>query len=111
MKTKILDYIGISAAVLCLIHCIVFPLLMIIPMGISHNPLIDLIFLIVGIAVVFRITKSTASLWLKVLFWSSVAVIAVSILLELIFHIHFELIYIGAIGLITAHLINFKNHH
>lgn len=111
MKTKILDYIGISAAILCLIHCIIFPLLMIIPMGISHNPLIDLIFLIIGTAVVFRITKSIASIWLKVLFWSSVAMIAVSILLELIFHIHFELIYIGAIGLITAHLINFKNHH
>jgi|GEM_PF-5601353 len=45
MKSKILDAVGISAAVLCLIHCIAFPLLMIMPLGISHNPFIDLTFL------------------------------------------------------------------
>lgn len=57
MKSKILDAVGISAAVLCLIHCIVFPLLMIIPLGISHNPYIDLAFLIIGAIVVFNVTK------------------------------------------------------
>uniref|UniRef100_A0AAU6WK85 MerC domain-containing protein n=1 Tax=Chryseobacterium endophyticum TaxID=1854762 RepID=A0AAU6WK85_9FLAO len=59
MKTKIFDYIGISAAVLCLIHCILFPLIMIIPLGISHNPFIDLAFLIIGTIMVFRITKKS----------------------------------------------------
>ncbi|MDN5479404.1 MAG: MerC family mercury resistance protein, partial [Chryseobacterium sp.] len=48
MKSKILDAVGISAAVLCLIHCIAFPLLMIIPLGISHNPYIDMAFLVIG---------------------------------------------------------------
>ena len=57
MKSKILDAVGISAAVLCLIHCIVFPLLLIVPLGISHNPYIDLVFLFIGAVVVFRITK------------------------------------------------------
>lgn len=110
MKTKILDYIGVLAAVLCLIHCVVFPLLLIVPLGISHNPLIDLMFMLIGAVVVFRITKSVSSYWLKGLFWSSIVLIALSVGLEFIFHIHFELIYIGALGLITAHLIHFKNH-
>ncbi|MFZ4928618.1 MerC domain-containing protein [Chryseobacterium sp. Mn2064] len=110
MKSKILDTIGISAAVLCLIHCIVFPLLMIIPLGISHNPYIDFAFLLVGAVVVFRITKQISSRWLKCLFWISIGLILISVLADLIFEVHIPLIYLGAAGLITGHIINFKNH-
>ncbi|MGK6341017.1 MerC domain-containing protein [Chryseobacterium sp. DT-3] len=110
MKSKILDAVGISAAVLCLIHCIVFPLLMIIPLGISHNPYIDLAFLIIGAVVVYRVTKNIASRWLKFLFWISIILISVSVLADLIFETHIPLIYAGAAGLITGHIVNFKNH-
>lgn len=110
MKSKILDAVGISAAVLCLIHCIVFPLLMIIPLGISHNPYIDLAFLIIGTLVVFRITAKIGNRRLKFLFWVSIILIAISVLADFIFEIHIPLIYVGAAGLITGHIINFKNH-
>ncbi|GGP05195.1 hypothetical protein GCM10010992_20430 [Cloacibacterium rupense] len=110
MKSKILDLIGVSAAVLCLIHCMAFPLLMLIPLGISHNPYIDLFFLAIGLIVVYRITKHISSFWLKSLFWISIVLIAISIGLDLFFHWHSELIFVGAAGLIMAHLINFKNH-
>ncbi len=110
MKSRILDLIGISAATLCLIHCIVFPLLMVIPLGISHNPLIDLVFLIIGIAVVFRITKKIRSVGLRFLFWISVFLIAVSVSMDLLFHFHSRLMYFGAAGLILAHLVHFKKH-
>ncbi|UCA60699.1 MerC domain-containing protein [Chryseobacterium rhizoplanae] len=110
MKSKILDAVGISAAVLCLIHCIVFPLLLIIPLGISHNPYIDLIFLIIGTLVVYRQTKTIPNNWLRILFWSSIGLIAASILFDMIFEVHLPLIYAGTAGLITAHIINFKNH-
>ncbi|WES98982.1 MerC domain-containing protein [Chryseobacterium arthrosphaerae] len=110
MKSKILDAVGISAAVLCLIHCIVFPLLMIIPLGISHNPYIDLAFLIIGAIVVFNVTKKTKNRKLKLLFWLSITLIFISVMADLIFEIHLPLIYVGAAGLITGHIINFKNH-
>lgn len=110
MKSKILDAVGISAAVLCLIHCIAFPLLMIIPLGISHNPYIDLAFLVIGAVVVYRITKHMASLRLKFLFWASIILISISVLADFIFEIHIPLIYVGAAGLIAGHIINFKNH-
>ncbi|MBL3547793.1 MULTISPECIES: MerC domain-containing protein [Chryseobacterium] len=110
MKSKILDAVGISAAVLCLIHCIVFPLLMIIPLGISHNPYIDLAFLIIGALVVFRITRQITNRRLKFLFWASILLISISVLADFIFEIHIPLIYVGAAGLITGHIINFKNH-
>ncbi|MGG7469688.1 MerC domain-containing protein [Chryseobacterium arthrosphaerae] len=110
MKSKILDAVGISAAVLCLIHCIVFPLLLIVPLGISHNPYIDLGFLIIGAIVVFNVTKKTANRQLKLLFWLSILLISISVMTDLIFEIHLPLIYVGAAGLITGHIINFKNH-
>lgn len=110
MKSKILDAVGISAAVLCLIHCIVFPLLLIIPLGISHNPYIDLTFLMIGIFVVYRQTRQMTNNWLQILFWASITCIAASILIDFLFEIHLPFIYVGAAGLITAHLINFKNH-
>ncbi|KMQ61631.1 MerC mercury resistance protein [Chryseobacterium angstadtii] len=110
MKSKILDAVGISAAVLCLIHCIAFPLLMIIPFGISHNPYIDLAFLLIGLVVVYRITRTMPHDWLKLLFWTSILLISVSVLADLIFEVHIPLIYAGAAGLITGHMINYKNH-
>ena len=110
MKSKILDAVGISAAVLCLIHCIVFPLLLIVPLGISHNPYIDLVFLFIGAVVVFRITKKIEKQWLKCLGGVSLALIFISILADFLFEVHLPLIYMGAAGLITGHLITFKNH-
>lgn len=110
MKSKILDAVGISAAVLCLIHCIVFPLLLVIPIGISHNPYVDLGFLTIGTLVVYRLTKKITNRRLKFLFWVSIGLIAISVAADFIFEVHLPLIYVGAAGLITAHLINFKNH-
>ncbi|BAP31698.1 uncharacterized protein CHSO_2661 [Chryseobacterium sp. StRB126] len=110
MKSKILDAVGISTAALCLIHCIVFPLLLVIPIGISHNAYIDLGFLAIGALIVYRLTKQITNRKLKSLFWVSIGLIAVSVAADFIFEVHLPLIYVGAAGLITAHLINFKNH-
>ncbi|WP_412850682.1 MerC domain-containing protein [Chryseobacterium sp. PMSZPI] len=110
MKSKILDVVGISAAVLCLIHCVIFPILLIIPLGVSHNPYIDLSFLIVGAVVVFRTTRHIKGRWLKLLFWISIVLISISVIVDLIFDVHLPLIYAGTAGLIIAHSINFKNH-
>lgn|SRR5690606_2541232 len=110
MKTKNLDLFGLSAAGLCLIHCLVFPLLMIVPFGIAHNVYIDLFFFLVGMFVVYRITRYMKITWLKYLFWTSILMIGVSVLLDLTYHMHLPLMYIGVITLVLAHIINFKNH-
>lgn len=110
MKSKILDTVGLSAAFLCLVHCLAFPLLMVLPLASEHNPYIDLGFLIIGIIVVFQITRKMDSGWLKWLFWLSIIIISISVAGELIFDKHLDLIYLGAAGLITGHIINFKKH-
>lgn len=110
MKAKNLDLLGLSAAGLCLIHCLVFPLLMIIPFGIVHNVYIDLFFFLIGVIVVYRVTRYMKITWLKYLFWTSIVMIGISVLVDLVYHMHLPFIYIGAITLVIAHLINFKNH-
>ncbi len=110
MKAKILDAIGASAAALCLVHCLVFPFLMILPFGLTHNPIIDICFLFIGSVVVYKITTKRISKWLKLLFWGSIFLIFVSIIIDIIFHVHTPLIYFGAVGLISGHVINYKEH-
>lgn len=109
-NSKTYDILGVSAALLCLIHCIIFPLLIFIPIGISHNPYIDLTFLLPGIWSVYKTTRRNDSILVKYLLWISVAVIAGSVLAHLFFHWHSPLMYAGAAGLISGHLINWKNH-
>ncbi|MFT3901946.1 MAG: MerC domain-containing protein [Niabella sp.] len=110
MNAKTFDWLGISAAVLCLIHCLLFPILMVIPLGIEHDAYIDSAFLLIGAVVVYRVTNNMESKKLKYTFWIAIGLIAVSVLMDLLFHFHSPLIYIGAALLITAHIINFKNH-
>ena len=110
MKSKLLDTIGISAAALCLIHCLVFPLLLLLPLGLSHNPFVDLVFLIIGAVVVYRITRDPNIGRIRYLFWLSIGLISVSVFADLIWETHLPLIYAGAVGLTSGHIINFKNH-
>lgn len=108
MKNKTYDILGISAATLCLIHCLIFPLLVIIPIGISHNPYIDLAFLVIGAIIAFKICKTTDNKLLIFLFVFSLITILISVILDFVYHIHLPLIYVGSAGLITAHIINHR---
>jgi len=110
MKSKNYDLIGMSAAFLCMIYCVIFPLLIFIPIGISHNPYIDLAFLLLGIWSVYKTTKNNHSILLKYVLWGSVALISFSVMVHILFHWHSPTIYIGAAGLIIGHFINFRNH-
>lgn len=109
-KTKNYDLLGVTAAFLCLVHCMVLPLLIFIPLGIAHNSYIDILFLLPGIWSVYKTTKHSDSAIVAGLLWVSVALIALSILLHMLFHWHTPLVYIGAVGLIAGHLINFRQH-
>lgn len=103
------DILGISSATICLVHCLIFPLLTILPLGLSHNPIIDLIFASIGLFAVFKITKKSTLLVSSILI-VSMGLIWISILTDLFLEIHLDLIYFGGIGMIIGHLINYKLH-
>lgn len=109
-KNKAFDLLGISSAGICLIHCLIFPLITIIPLGLSHNHYIDLVFAFIGLFAILRIKKLSQNKHIKYILWTSISLIFISIMIDISFHIHSPLIYFGAIGLIAGHLLNyFKN--
>lgn len=107
--TPFYDILGISSAFICLIHCLIFPILAIVPLGLSHNPAIDLLFAAIGLFAIFKIMKKS-SLLVSAILVVSIGLIWVSILSEIIFEMHLNLIYIGGIGMIIGHLLNYMQH-
>jgi len=108
--TKPYDILGISSATLCLIHCVLFPILTIIPFGLSDNPFIDSIFVCIGMFVVSKVLMSDASKKVKYILGISILIIIASILLELFFDFDSGLILVGGLGMIVGHYLNFKDH-
>ncbi|OHT46589.1 MULTISPECIES: MerC family mercury resistance protein [Flavobacterium] len=107
--TPFYDILGISSAAICLVHCLIFPLLTILPLGISHNPFIDLTFASIGLIAIVKIIKKS-SLLVAITLILSISLIWISILSEMILDVHLDLIFIGGIGMIIGHLLNYKNH-
>jgi hypothetical protein len=107
--TTIYDILGISSAGICLIHCLVFPLLTILPLGWIHNAYIDLLFATIGLFAVIKITKDSNLLVITILI-ISIALIWISVLSELFLDLHSDAIFIGGIGMIIGHFLNYKNH-
>jgi hypothetical protein len=107
--TSFYDILGISSATICLVHCLIFPLLTILPLGISHNPVIDLLFALIGLFAVIKIIKKSSLLISSILI-VSMSLIWISVLSDLFFEIHLDLIYFGGTGMIIGHLMNYKVH-
>ncbi|WP_091257477.1 MerC domain-containing protein [Flavobacterium omnivorum] len=104
-----MDILGISSAGLCLVHCLIFPLISILPLGLSHNPYIDLAFASIGLWAVLNIIKKV-SLLVALLLLTSITLIILSVFIEVFLDYHTSLILLGGIGMILGHLINYSNH-
>lgn len=109
LSTSFYDILGISSAFICLIHCLIFPILAIIPLGLNHNPLIDFFFASMGLFAVIKIMKKS-SLLVSATLVVSISIIWLSILSDIIFEIHLDMIYVGGIGMIIGHLLNYAQH-
>ncbi|WP_343696076.1 MerC domain-containing protein [Flavobacterium sp.] len=109
ITTPFYDILGISSAAVCLVHCLIFPLLTILPLGLIHNPIIDLLFASIGAFAILKIIKKSCLL-VSVILVVSMALIWISVLSELLLETHLDLIYYGGTGMIIGHLINYKLH-
>lgn len=108
--TKSLDYIGISSATLCLIHCLILPFISIIPIGITHNHWIDFVFASIGLYAVVKIVKTNTLKGIKIILLISIGLIFLSIIYTILTHAHTFMLYVGGTGMIVGHILNFKNH-
>ena len=109
ITTPFYDILGISSATICLVHCLIFPILTILPLGLNHNPMVDLVFASIGLFAILKITKKSSLLVSSILI-VSMSLIWMSILSEIFLEIHLDLIYFGGTGMIIGHLINYRLH-
>ncbi|MEO0898740.1 MAG: MerC domain-containing protein [Bacteroidota bacterium] len=120
-KSFFSDYLGIASAVLCLIHCLVGPVLMGVynhahhhhhhaaetSILLHHNW--DYLFLGLGLIAVWFSAKHTHKIGMKVLLWLTYVMLGCSILLEGYSHIFQNLVYVFSIGLIVVHIFNIRH--
>ncbi|WP_444660166.1 MerC family mercury resistance protein [Flavobacterium columnare] len=108
-KIAVLDLLGISSASLCMIHCLIFPLLTFIPFVSKQDSFIDLGFALVSLWVVVNIIRN-ANLLVIVILLNSITLILSSIIIEIYLDIHTDFIFFGGFGMIIGHFINYKFH-
>ena len=118
--TKKSDSIGAFASGLCLIHCIVTPLIfMIQPLSVHADtaPIwwksLDYIFLLISFFAVYWSAKNTSKSWVKYALWASWALLTAAIVNEKLelFHLGELVVYIPAVSLIGLHIYNRRYHH
>lgn len=118
------DMMGISASVLCMIHCLVFPVL--ISFGYMarysgehehehghdhfHWHWMDYFFIILAIWAVFNAAKNTHSKRIKIALWTAVLIFSVAILLHEWNSWMIAVSVLASLALIIIHIINWKYH-
>lgn len=113
------DYIGITGSVLCIIHCIATPVLLLTTTLLTHKSLrlgflsLDYVFIGVNVVAVWSASRHT-SRRLSIALWSFLTLFAAGLLLEDL-HEDFEyLAYAASLGLVITHLANIRycrTHH
>ena len=101
------DILGLSSASICLLHCLLFPLLTFITLPIEHV-YVDALFALIGMFVFFNILKSKTNIKIKMLLLIGNLVVFTGIFLHMFFNMDSILVVFGGLIMIFGHLINFK---
>jgi hypothetical protein len=120
MKTDLLsrkaDYIGITGSILCIIHCLVTPILLMTTTLLQDDKLrvgylsLDYIFIAINILAVYSATRHYASPIVKKGLWGFLSVFAAAILLEDMSPAFQYVAYVASAGLVMTHLLNIRQH-
>ncbi|MGA0557606.1 MerC domain-containing protein [Larkinella sp. VNQ87] len=110
------DYIGISGSVLCIIHCLITPVLLVSSSFLANDTVrvgflsLDYLFIGVNILAVYFATRHFTTPAIKIGLWFFLSVFAVAILLEDVNESFEYLGYAASLGLVTTHLVNIRLH-
>ena len=110
------DYIGIAGSVLCLIHCIATPILLMGSALAPHEHLsigflsLDYLFIGVNVLAVFFATRHYAQPAIKRALWGFLTLFAAGLLLEHTNDFFRYMGYVASAGLVITHLINIRQH-
>lgn len=103
------DFLGVSGAALCLVHCLLVPFLSLVSIS-SSSIWIDLFCCFIGLLAVHKIVRHTDSKRVQYILIASIVIVISSVTVELIFQLHNEGVLIGGIGLLIGHTTHIKIH-
>ncbi|MEM7368284.1 MAG: MerC domain-containing protein [Bacteroidota bacterium] len=117
LSPKISDWIGISSAILCTLHCLVAPvffggILHVHGSGTEHWLLAhhwDYVFLILGFGAVWFSARHAHNKLLKTTLWITYGILAGAILLEEFGWVVQLVIYCSSAALVIAHILNLRH--
>ncbi|GAB3249172.1 hypothetical protein GCM10027347_06070 [Larkinella harenae] len=120
MKSDILnrkaDYIGISGSVLCIIHCLITPVLLVSSSFLKNDTVrvgflsLDYVFIGVNILAVYFATRHFTTPAIKMCLWFFLSVFAAAIMLEDVSETFEYIGYAASLGLVLTHLTNIRFH-
>lgn len=119
IKNSNYDLLGASSSTLCMIHCLITPILFTAHATCSSTcseispfwwKIIDCVFLIISFLAIQQSAKTTTLKYIQTLMYSAWAFLAIIILNNMInlFNINHALIYLPALSLAGFHLYNRK---
>ena len=110
------DYLGIVGSVLCIVHCLVTPVL-IMTSTLLKNDLVrtsfvglDYIFIGVNAVAVYFATRHATSPVIKTALWGFLGLFSVALLLESNSRLFEYLTYAASAGLVVTHVLNLRQH-
>jgi hypothetical protein len=110
------DLVGIAGSALCLVHCILLPVVFIYNGEHHHHHHehwlgvnIDYFFLLIAVVAVYLTTKKPWPVFVKVALWVSLTACFVGIALHDYEPSLKYVLYLGSLGLITSHIFNIRH--
>ncbi len=106
------DYVGITGSILCIIHCIVTPILAVSSSLLFKDSLLEgmhllgYIFILINGVAVYYATRHSHSARLNQFLWVAFSIFAASIVLEEVSEVFHYTGYLGSFLLIVGHSLN-----
>ncbi|NID12648.1 MerC domain-containing protein [Fibrivirga algicola] len=110
------DYIGITGSVLCLIHCLTAPVLVMTSNLFRDDTLragflsLDYVFIAVNIVAVYFAARQHTSSAIRTALWGFLFLFSVGLLLEDVSPFFEYIAYAASAGLVISHLFNLRQH-
>lgn len=111
LKSYFADYLGMSSAFLCIIHCLAAPFLLVLFSSTHWFELATYLFLALSIYAAYNSTKYQTHKGVKSLIWGGLALLTMAVILEHEVEIMHEVSYFAGALLIGGHVLNIKKGH
>ncbi|MCU0445524.1 MAG: MerC domain-containing protein [Microscillaceae bacterium] len=104
------DYLGIIGSGVCLVHCLLPTLLLLVNINLIETPFFNYVFLVISFIAVFNVTYHQRQWYLTAWLWGAFGLTALGVLFEDDLPGLEYLLYISTLALIVGHIRNIRHN-